>query len=192
MFAEVEVSSPFDSRFRVIVAVDDFGGISRDGKIPWGRLSDDMRHFREKTLGGVLVMGRGTYESLPGPLDQRTVVVVSRSMERRVSDGLRVVHDVPEAVMGLMFDNRDVWVAGGQDIYQEFLSDGAERDWHPHRRISEILLTHVRGDWKCDRFFPKLDLHRWQEIATPIPMIQADRNGTRYSFHKYVRRVSSW
>jgi dihydrofolate reductase len=62
----------------LVAAVADNGVIGRDGGLPW-RLPEDLKLFKHLTLGGVLVMGRHTYESIGRPLPGRTTVVVTRS-----------------------------------------------------------------------------------------------------------------
>ena len=82
----------------VVAAVATNGVIGVDGGLPW-HLPDDLRRFKELTLGHVLVMGRKTYESIGHPLPGRTTVVVTRNAgwDPGASDVL-VAQSVPEAL----------------------------------------------------------------------------------------------
>ena len=72
--------------FNIIAAVDDNGGIGKDGKLPWGRLKDDINWFRKVTVGNgnnAVIMGRKTWDSLPKqfrPLPERYNIVLSRNL----------------------------------------------------------------------------------------------------------------
>jgi dihydrofolate reductase len=63
----------------MIVAATARGEIGYQNTIPW-RLKGDLRRFKEITMGNIVIMGKNTYESLPGPLEGRTVIVVSTSL----------------------------------------------------------------------------------------------------------------
>ena len=95
------------------------GVIGRDGAIPW-RLPEEQQHFKRLTLGATVVMGRGTWDSLPAsvrPLPGRTNVVLTRDPQWR-AEGARVSHALPAAIEGV---DGDVWVIGGASVYREAL-----------------------------------------------------------------------
>ena len=80
----------------VIAAIARNGVIGRDGDLPW-RLPDDLKHFKATTLGHCLIVGRRTWESLPGALPGRTSIVVTRSRHYQAKGAL-VAHDVEGAI----------------------------------------------------------------------------------------------
>lgn len=106
--------------------------------IPW-RTPEDLRHFRDLTLGSTILMGRGTYETLERPLPGRRNVVASRSLTA-VRDGFELV---PDAEAFLQEAAETIWVIGGATLFETTL-----------QYCDELYLTHVRGDYRCDRFFP--------------------------------------
>lgn len=128
---------------RIIVAYDRDRGIARDGKIPWD-LPEDRRHFRAVTLGCSVIMGRKTWETLPGPLRDRWPVILSRTP----IIGVPVAESCEDAIMAY-YDSHGwsgiPWVIGGAQVYREAL---------PH--AVEVLATEVEGSHGCDLFFPPL------------------------------------
>ncbi|MET0424484.1 MAG: dihydrofolate reductase [Actinoplanes sp.] len=91
--------------------------IGADGGIPW-RLPEDQRNFRDRTQGATVVMGRATWDSLPGrfrPLPGRRNVVLTRNLAWR-ADGAEVVHTIDEVDR-----TGEVWIMGGAAVYQAFL-----------------------------------------------------------------------
>ena len=80
----------------IIAALSDNGVIGRNNALPW-RMPADLAHFKRLTMGKPIVMGRRTWESLPGLLPHRTHIVVSRDRDYRVEGGF-VVHSVEEAI----------------------------------------------------------------------------------------------
>lgn len=90
--------------------------IGAQGQIPW-HLPEDFRWFKRATMGGVIVMGRKTYESLGKPLPGRENVVVSRTAD---IPGVRMVRSIEE-LLSISFGDRDVWIIGGSDLYAQTL-----------------------------------------------------------------------
>ena len=98
----------------LIVCVDKNWGIGKDGKLLC-HLREDMKFFREHTLGKVVVMGRSTLESLPKgePLPDRTNIVLTHRADFS-KDGVTVVHDMEELMEVLNnYDPDDVMIIGG-------------------------------------------------------------------------------
>jgi len=121
-----------------IAAVDQAWGIGRDGKLPW-RLPGDLAYFKEKTLGQIVVMGRRTFESLPGgALSGRTNIVLTRNPVRPVfattgedadtRGALKIVRSVDE-LMEAVAEIR----AGGFEACAERGKRGREADFNPKR-----------------------------------------------------------
>ncbi len=128
------------------------GAIGKDGDIPW-YIPEDLALFKRETLGGALIMGRRTWESLPvKPLKNRLNIVVSR--DQSLTD-----HVVPsvEAAIALAQEQGyfRIYGIGGQAIYQALLP-------HAHR----LLITEVDLDVDdADAFFPEFQSLDWQETA---------------------------
>lgn len=101
----------------IVVARAQNGVIGRDGKLPW-HLPADLKRFKDLTMGSVLVMGRKTFQSLPGLLPLRRHVVLTRDPYWR-AEGVQVAHDIEEALT--LAGNERISVIGGADIFRLFL-----------------------------------------------------------------------
>ena len=101
----------------LIVARATNGVIGRDGKLPW-HIPADLKRFKSLTMGSVMVMGRKTFDSLPGVLPGRRHVVLTRD-ERWHAEGAQVAHDVEEALH--LAAGQPVSVIGGAEIFRLFL-----------------------------------------------------------------------
>lgn len=101
------------------VAVD--GTIGKDGAIPW-HVPEDMRHFRVVTKGHAVIMGRKTFESLPGrrPLRDRRNIVVTRN-PGLVAEGFEVAHSLGYAIALAREADDDPCIIGGEALYREAL-----------------------------------------------------------------------
>jgi len=101
----------------LVVARAQNGVIGRDGKLPW-HLSADLKRFKTLTMDTVMLMGRKTFESLPGLLPGRRHVVLTRNSFWH-AEGAQVAHDIEEAL--ILADGKPISVIGGADIFALFL-----------------------------------------------------------------------
>lgn len=139
----------------LIVARAQNGAIGRDGTIPW-HLPEDLKSFQRETLGGALIMGRNTWDSLPvKPLSKRLNIVVSS----RPDAADIVAPSVAAAVNMASEQGYDrVYGIGGARIYQEMIPLA-------HRLlISEVDLNVP----DADTFFPDIDLETWRVVNKRI------------------------
>ena len=127
-----------------IAAVDRKGAIGKGGKLPW-HYSADMKFFRETTTGHAVVMGRKTWVTIGKPLKNRLNIVLSRDLSIEPQESLLVLGDVESALSFNKSLTTDLFVIGGAQIYQAFLSH--IETWI----ITEVPLT-VRG---ADAFMPE-------------------------------------
>lgn len=131
----------------VIVAVDKNWAIGKDNKLLVS-IPQDMKFFRQTTMGKVVVMGRKTLESFPNglPLKQRTNIVITRDKNYSVKDAV-IVHSVEEALKELeKYPSEDIYVIGGESIYRQML---------PHCDVAHV--TKINHAYEADTFFPNLD-----------------------------------
>lgn len=121
-------------KVKAIVAHAENGTIGVDGKLPW-RISEDMRHFKKYTMGKVVLMGRKTYESLPGPLPGRDIIVLSRT-PRQYDDVLCITgkEDLPTAMEH--YGKDEVIIAGGSEIYDLFKEEVIE--WSVTKVLADV------------------------------------------------------
>lgn len=157
----------------LIVAVDKNWGIGKDNKMMWN-IPEDMKFFREKTIGHVVVMGRKTMESFPDgqPLKDRVNVVLSRQKGYRLSGALAMHTDEEIKALLEKFDPAEVFVVGGAQVYQQFL---------PY--CSTAYVTKVDQAFDADTYFPNLDeLPGWELIEEGE---ERTCSGLKYRFTKY-------
>ena len=136
----------------IVIARARNGVIGRDGKLPW-HLSEDLKRFKRLTMGSAMVMGRRTFDSLPGLLPGRRHIVLTRNRNWS-APGVEVVNDVEQALAAARGD--PLSVIGGADLFALFLplADRVE--------LTEVL-TDVAGDTFIDD--PRA-LGRWIEVGS--------------------------
>ncbi|MHA6767266.1 dihydrofolate reductase [Sphingobium ummariense] len=160
------------SHIVLILARADNGVIGRDGDLPW-RLPPDLRHFKALTAGHPMVMGRRTFDSLPGLLPGRRHIVLTRDSDWR-GEGAEVAHDPAGAVA--LADAPVIMVIGGAEIYRLFL---------PLADRIELTEVHVDADGDAAIAYPDPDI--WREVAREDHPAEDDRPG--YSFVTFTRRA---
>lgn len=134
--------------------------------LPW-HLPADLAHFKQLTLGKPIVMGRRTWESLPGPLPRRTHVVVTRDPAYR-AEGCLVVSSPHAAVAAV--DAPEIMVIGGERLYRAMLP-----------MASRIYLTLVAARPEGDAFFPEWKPACWQETSR-VELPRDERNSYDLTF----------
>lgn len=144
-------------RIALVVAVARNGVIGRDGGLAW-KISDDLKRFREITLGKPVIMGRKTYDSIGRPLPERVNIVVSRS--RAPIGGGTIAGSVEEALRlgaeaAAHLDTEEICVIGGAEIYAATLP-----------LASRIYLTEVEAEVAGDVRFPAFDQGAWSRRQT--------------------------
>lgn len=134
----------------LIAAMADNRVIGIENRLPW-RLPADLQHFKRLTMGKPIIMGRRTWESLPGLLPGRTHVVVTRNNDY-IADGAVVVHSLEEA-LARYEDAPEIMLVGGADLYRQGLP-----------LASRLYLTEVHIAPEGDAFFPDYDRSQWREV----------------------------
>ena len=136
----------------MVVARAQNGVIGRDGKLPW-HLPADLKRFKALTMGSVMVMGRRTFDSLPGLLPGRRHVVLTRDRGWSV-EGAEVAHDVDEALR--LARGERVSVIGGAEIFGLFLP-----------LADRLELTEVLADIPGDTTMPDpRSSGEWREVSS--------------------------
>ena len=126
--------------------------IGKNGEIPW-HYPEDLKHFKEKTVGYPVVMGRKTYLSLPKdfrPLPDRKNIVLTRS-DPDFDESVEIVNSLDQAY-SVAADYRDkMFIAGGASIYEQTLDEA-----------DKMILTRVPGTHDGDTFFPDWKKENWE------------------------------
>jgi dihydrofolate reductase len=134
----------------LVVAVARNGVIGREGALPW-QISADLRHFKALTMGKPMIMGRKTFESLPGLLPGRRHIVLTRDTGW-AEDGAEVAHS-PQAALALA-NAPHIAVIGGAEIYRQFLLLADRIEW-----------TEVDLEPAGDTRFPDFNRSEWAETG---------------------------
>jgi len=146
----------FAHPYKAIVAVAEDGVIGRGGDLPW-RLSEDLKWFKKITLGHTILMGRKTWESLPGALPSRQNWVLSRTANQK--DGMSVFRSMEEVQQALV-PAQTLFIIGGGEIYSMTLP-----------LCHELFISEVRRKVPDgDAFFPNYkDQFRPVEVLDDNP-----------------------
>lgn len=157
-----------------IVVVDNNWAIGRNGDL-LVHLPGDLKYYKEKTTGNVIVVGRKTLESFPGgkPLPNRTNIVITRNPDYE-ADGCIICSSKEEALKKLEeYDTEKVFIAGGAEIYRQFMDD-----------CDEFYVTKIYESFEADRYFPNLDELGFKVIwESPLQ----EEKGIKYRFLRYAR-----
>lgn len=159
----------------LIVAVDKNWAIGKGNQLLVS-IPQDMKFFRETTMGKVVVMGRKTLETFPGgqPLKKRTNIVLTRDKNYEVKDAI-VVHDIEELLEELKnYEDEEIFVIGGETIYRQLL---------PYCNLAHV--TKINHAYEADTYFPNLDeMDDWE--VTGVSDEQTYFN-LEYEFVRYER-----
>jgi dihydrofolate reductase len=162
--------APGATRVYVVAAVSQNGVIGANGKLPW-RLPEDLKHFKNLTLGHPIIMGRRTWESLGKPLPGRENIVISRKPGYQ-APGAGVAASL-EAAIALCAGEPVAFVIGGAEIYAAALplADG-------------LMLTEIRRHYEGDTRFPEWDRKGWRATQQEA---HTAADGMRFDFVLYER-----
>ena len=164
----------------LIVSVDRNWGIGKDGKLLFS-ISADMKFFRETTQGGVVVMGRGTFESLPGrrPLKNRVNIILSKE-KTLAPEGFTVCYSIEEVrKITAEYKSDTVFIIGGESLYRAFLDD-----------CSTAYITKVDQAVPADRHIPNLDqLPGWELVYESEPQ---EQEGLFFRFCTYRNKQTAF
>ena len=159
-------------KISLIAAFAKEGVIGKDGKIPW-TLKEDLKHFRNKTEGCSVVMGRKTYESIGRPLPNRLNIVMTRNPKRQ--EGIKEVSNTKDALKVASSYSDEIFIIGGEKIYEEFLP-----------LATKMYLTKIDIKVNGDTFFPSWNKNEWKELSKQDKK-DVDQ-GIEYWFLEYERK----
>ena len=154
----------------LVAAVASNGIIGVNGRLPW-HFPEELKHFKEVTLGYPVIMGRHTWESLKGPLPGRANIVVTRAPGYRAA-GAAVAPSLA-AALALCAGAPKAMVIGGQRLFAESLPLAAG-----------LELTEIHRDYPGDTWFPEYDRSTWTEKRREA---RTAADGTRFDYVLYER-----
>lgn len=160
---------------KAIVNVDNNWGIGIGDKL-LNHIPADMKFFRETTTGNVVVMGRATFLTFPGPkaLPNRVNIVLTTDKSWSAPDVI-VCHSLEELFAQLeRYDTETVYVIGGSSVYEQLLPC-----------CDTAYVTKVDSSKTADKFFPDLDkMQDWKVACEGEAM---EHNGVEFRFITYRR-----
>ncbi len=162
----------------LIVAMSTNHTIGINNALPW-HLPNDLKYFKQATMGKPIVMGRKTFESIGKPLPGRRNIVISRDANYS-AEGVDVVSSLEAAIslgedICLVNGQEEVMVIGGAQIYQLALE-----------KADRLYITHVDAEVQGDAFFPQVDWPSFTLLAEESFQAE-DPNPYDYRFSVYQR-----
>jgi dihydrofolate reductase len=132
---------------KAILACDDYGGVSKNGTLPWPNNSTDLKWFKDNTVGDVVVMGSTTWVDphMPRPLPKRKNVVVTTRVTQLPGAHYYISGDLVEQIHNVqeICPDQTIWIIGGPNIIEQTLGV-----------IEEFYLSRIPGAYACDTFLP--------------------------------------
>ena len=129
----------------IIVAVGNNNVIGFKNKMPW-HIPEDLKYFKEKTMGKTVIMGRKTLESIGKPLSGRKNVVVTKDKDYLpIFSNVEIVHDFSE-IMPYIDDENENFIIGGAEIYKRFL---------PFSKY--LYITRIYKDFEGNKYFEEIN-----------------------------------
>lgn len=156
----------------LIAAAAQNNALGKDNQMLW-HLPADFRRFKALTSGHHIIMGRKTFESLPGMLPNRTHIIVTRQSDFSVP-GCIIANSLEDAIE-LAPADEDVFVIGGAQIYRQALPI-ADR----------VELTRVHTTLDADAYFPELDPAQWKLVSIEEHPTD-ERHAYAFTFETYDR-----
>lgn len=159
----------------IIVATANNNVIGGDNKLLW-HISEDLKRFKEITSGNTIIMGRKTFESLPGILPNRKHIVITRDKNFKVdSEMVEVIHSLDEILSTYAQSESEVFVIGGGQIYESTI---------PFAK--KLYLTKVKKDFTGDTKFPIINENQWK-IDYNSEEKTDSKSGLKFEFIDLIR-----
>ena len=153
----------------LIVAYAHNNVIGNKGRIPWD-IPDDREHFKQLTLGSIVVMGRRTFEEIykkfGAGLPGRETIVISKTTNYEGAN-YRTVISLEKALelAKSLFPQKEIFICGGESVYKEAIES---------KLINKMYITEIDADISGDAFFPEFDIADFEikdktKIDLPVP-----------------------
>lgn len=158
----------------LIAAVAENNALGKDNKMMW-HLPYDFKHFKSRTSGHHIIMGRKTFESFPSALPNRTSVIITRQSDYK-ADGCIVVGSLDEAI-AVSPKDEEVFIIGGGEIYNQSID-----------RADKLDLTRVHAEFPdADAYFPQIDESKW-ELTEAIFHPRDEKHAYEMTFQTYSKK----
>ena len=158
----------------IIVAKAKNNIIGKDNKLLW-HLPDDLKRFKELTIGHNIIMGRKTFESLGKILPNRKHIVFTQNPNFNIdNENVQIVHSMLE-IQEYIENDEENFVIGGAMIYNLLM---------PY--VTKMYVTEIEKDFQGDAFFPRIDTQIWKEVSREKG-IKDENNDFDYDYVVYER-----
>ena len=161
------------SELTIIAAASTNNVIGFNNKLIWN-IPNDLKRFKELTLGHSVIMGRKTFESLPNPLPKRRNIIITKNKDYS-RDGIEVTSNIEDAI-DLCKSDSQPFIIGGGEIYSQTIEI-----------VDKIELTRVYKDYQGDAFFPDIPMDKF-ELTNELVNYLDDDSSTKYSFLTYIKK----
>ena len=152
---------------RAIIAVDDKGGVSKDGSMPWAKNTNDLKWFKNHTLNNVVIMGKLTWIDplMPTPLKNRINVLVTNQDKAKYPGADEYISgDLIFHVKSLSkkYAHMDQFIIGGPNVLNQLFG-----------LVEEVYLTRIYGNFDCDNMF---ELKKIENAMSLEKKIESDKS----------------
>ncbi|QJX80655.1 dihydrofolate reductase [Priestia megaterium] len=154
----------------LIVAFSRNRAIGKNNKLLW-HIPNDLKYFKEVTLGKTIIMGRRTFESIGRPLPNRQNVVLTNNLEWE-HQGVEVIHSLDE----IQLSSEEVIFIGGETIYEQILPF-----------VERMYITYVDEFFEGDAFFPQINRDNWKQVKKEKGVFN-ESNPYNYYFLVYEKK----
>lgn len=158
-----------------IVAASDNNVIGVDGDLPW-HLPEDLKFFKEKTSGRIMIMGRKTFESLPGgkPLPHRLHIIITRNPDYKIDNAITVTTidaAIEEAKKHTADYGDEVFIVGGGEIYKQSIE-----------KMDRLYVTRIHKKIDGDTYYPEIpsSFEITEKTSRQLPL--------SYDFLTYIKK----
>lgn len=153
-------------KISIIVAMDSKRGIGKNNGLMW-HIPGELPRFKKITMGHPIIMGRKTFESLPGALPGRTNIVITQNSDFK-AENCKIVNSLDQAIEAAKSEpgSEEIFVIGGGQIFAQSIS-----------KAQKLYLTLVEGDFGADTFFPD-----YSSFKTKLSEQKGEANGIQYTF----------
>lgn len=158
----------------IIVAKAKNNIIGKDNNLIW-HLPEDLKRFKELTIGHTMIMGRKTFESLGRVLPDRKHIVFTQNPEFKIdNENVEIVHSLLQ-IQEYIESEEEAFVIGGAMIYNLLM---------PY--VNKLYVTQINEEFQGDAFFPKIDTKKW-EIVDSQKGLQDEESKLNYEYITYKR-----
>lgn len=158
----------------LIAAAAENNALGKDNDLVWN-LPVDFNRFKKLTSGHCIIMGRKTFESLPGLLPKRTHIIITRQKDYQ-ADNCIVTSSLEEAIKIAYKKDENPFIIGGGEIYKQSMN------------VADLIeLTRVHTEVEADTFFPEIDDSKWELIQKEF-YAKDERHQFDFTFLTYKRK----